>query len=87
MLHNHPYYILIEGLSFVAKFPVANSDLRSNHDLTFNTNLENSKKSSVNAKDVEKSTFVVDVQEKREIFEGKQDDHENKPKFRQGDKR
>ena len=55
--------------------------------MTFNTNLENSKKSSVNAKDVEKSTFDVDVQEKREIFEGKQDDHENKPKFRQGDKR
>ena len=59
-------------------------NLRSNHELTINANLENTRKASANAKDVEKSTFDVDVQEKREIFEGKQDDNENKPKFRQG---
>ena len=42
---------------------------------------EPSRKSAANTKDVEKSTYDVDVQEKREIFEGKQDE-DHRPRLR-----
>ena len=59
------------------------SRLRSHSELSsYNTFHENTKKLSTNIKDAEKSTFDVDVQEKREIFEGKQDDHHDKPRVR-----
>ena len=56
------------------------SRLRSHHEIQ--SNYENVRKSSANAKDVEKSTFDVDVNEKREIFEGKQDDQDHRPRLR-----
>ena len=57
------------------------SRLRSSHH-EFQSNYENVRKASANAKDVEKSTFDVDVNEKREIFEGKQDDQDHRPRLR-----
>ena len=57
------------------------SRLKSNQDQTQQHNDSFRKLSANKAKDVEKSTFDVDVQEKREIFEGKQDD-ENRPRIR-----
>ena len=56
-------------------------NLKSNpdHNQQHNDNLR--KLSANKAKEVEKSTFDVDVQEKRERFEGKQDD-ENRPRIR-----
>ena len=42
---------------------------------------EPGRKSAANTKDVEKSTYDVDVQEKREIFEGKQEE-DHRPRLR-----
>ena len=42
---------------------------------------EPTRKSAASSKDVEKSTYDVDVQEKREIFEGKQDE-DHRPRLR-----
>ena len=53
----------------------------NNNDNSSLSHPESMKKISTNLRDAEKSTFDVDVHEKREIFEGKQDDHD-RPRVR-----